>query len=436
MPATSRDHAGSLPECRGDCGHGAPGSRTSPGAGRFSPVPGVPDRTALIRSGGHGLAGTGTGLAGTGPSSAGTGPRLAGTGSGPAGTGVALVGTGSGLAGPAPPPDVAEHDVIAANCDSRSPDAGMRLQASNNPLPINTLRPIGDRAGAFRGRPSPNPSHFATSAEVPAFALPMCIEFHWKQCVTQCSVLLAHALQTMAPSNCRPHPSGWTGGTDGQTRADGTRVEPNDAFLAPEPAFSHASCEGDGSGTGRRAGPRRGEEACAAGRAAARRAMRHGAPGGFGSRHSCTAGTRGALAAPAGTASAGPRRPRPAPLRPGTAGPHGVRRAPARPERSGGSRSRHSCTTGTRGTPGSPAGTASAGPRRLRPAPLRPDSGGTGGRRTAGGRRGLRRARAAQATGRPGAGTDFKHGHGRQPTPWAVPTHRGLGPHPGHRPTS
>ena len=125
-----------------------------------------------------------------------------------------------------------------------------------------------------------------------------------------------------------------------------------------------------------------------------------------------------------------------APARTASAGHRGARRAPARPERSGGPRSRHSRTAGTRGAAASPAGTASAGPRRPRPAPLRPDSGGPGGRRSAGRRRGLSRARAAQATARPGAGTDFKHGHGRQPTPWAVPTHRGLGPHPGHRPTS
>ena len=378
MPTTSLDPAGPLPECRGDCVSLVPAAADSvspvpTGAGRVSsvsagtgtaasipggtnevspvptggqstPVPGEPDRATPIRSSEHGLSGAET-----------------------------------GLAGPAPPPNVADHDVIAANCDSRSPDAGLRLQASNNPLSINALRPIGDLAGSFRGRPSPNPSHSATSAGVPAVVLPMCIEFHWKQCVMQGSGFLARALQAMTPSNRRPHPSGWTGGTDGQTRADGTRVEPNDAFFAPEPAFSHASCGDDGSGTGRRAGSRRGEDASAAGRTAARRAMRHRAPGGFGSRHSRTGGTRGA--------------------------------------------------------PASPAGTAPAGPRRLRSAPLRPDSGGPGGRRSAGRRRGLSRARAAQATARPGAGTDFRHGHGRQPTPWAVPTHRGLGPHPGHRPT-
>ena len=148
MPATSRDHARPLPECRGDCRHGAPGSRTSPGAGRFSPVPGAPDRTALIRSDGHGLAGTGptpagagarlsgagTGLTEAEPGLAGTGPRLARAGTGLAGTGARLAGTGTGLArtraalaGPASLPDVAEHDVIAANCDSPSPDEGLGL---------------------------------------------------------------------------------------------------------------------------------------------------------------------------------------------------------------------------------------------------------------------------------------------------------------------
>ena len=42
--------------------------------------------------------------------------------------------------------------------------------------------------------------------------------------------------------------------------------------------------------------------------------------------------------------------------------------------------------------------------------------------------------RHAGGTG-PGPGTDFKHGHGRRPTPWAARTHRGQGPHHGHRPT-